>query len=175
MYDSRELLLLRHAKSDWGTQADSDFERPLSRRGARDAPRVGRWLKARNLAPDLVVSSPAARARRTAGAACGAMGIPEDRIVWEPRVYDAVPGTLLTVLGACVGVARVLLVGHNPGLESLLRYLCRSLPLPPDGKLLPTATLAHIAMPSDWQMLQPGSGHLVSLTRPAAMDTETTE
>lgn len=173
MQDTRELLLLRHAKSDWKTPVDSDFQRPLSKRGVRDAPRVGRWLNRRGLLPDLVIGSPAVRARRTALDACQAMGIPEERIAWDGRIYDAVPGTLLTVLGSCPEVARVLLVGHNPGLESLLVFLCGpDLEPSPDGKILPTATVARIAMPQDWRAPQPGSGRLLSLTRPVAMEEE---
>ena len=61
----RELLILRHAKSAWDTNAPSDFERPLAKRGRRAAPRVGRWLEEQGLIPDHVVSSPAERAKQT--------------------------------------------------------------------------------------------------------------
>nr|VFK56233.1 MAG: phosphohistidine phosphatase [Candidatus Kentron sp. TC] len=172
MCGARELLFLRHAKSDWRV-AGSDFERPLSKRGRRDAPRVGRWLHRQGLRPDLVISSPALRARQTALDVCKAFGIGENRIGWEARVYDASLQTLWRVLTECNRRAdRVLLVGHNPGLALLLAHLCPTLELPPDGKVLPTATLARIRVPADWGTLESGSGVLLSLTRPAAMDTD---
>nr|VFK24402.1 MAG: phosphohistidine phosphatase [Candidatus Kentron sp. MB]VFK30671.1 MAG: phosphohistidine phosphatase [Candidatus Kentron sp. MB]VFK75353.1 MAG: phosphohistidine phosphatase [Candidatus Kentron sp. MB] len=168
---SRELLLLRHAKSDWRT-AESDFHRPLSKRGERDAPRVGKWLHRWGLRPDLVISSPAIRARQTACKVGEALGIEEEQIEWKTRIYDSSPGILLAVLAECHEQSgRVLLVGHNPELARLLVYLCGSaLEMPVDGKVLPTATLARIGMPLDWRELQPDSGALISVTRPAAMD-----
>ncbi|VFN00156.1 MAG: phosphohistidine phosphatase [Candidatus Kentron sp. G] len=164
---TRELLLLRHAKSDWKRAVGSDFERPLSERGARDAPRVGQWLHRQGPRPDVVLGSPATRARRTACEVCKMLEFPETHIDWEPQIYDATLGTLLAVLGACRQAPVTLLVGHNPGLESLLVYLCGAdLEQPADGKLLPTAALARIHLPSEWRALQAGSGRLVSLTRP---------
>nr|VFK66681.1 MAG: phosphohistidine phosphatase [Candidatus Kentron sp. UNK]VFK69950.1 MAG: phosphohistidine phosphatase [Candidatus Kentron sp. UNK] len=172
MYSVKELLLLRHAKSDWNAAA-SDFERPLSKRGMRDAPRVGRWLHGQGLGPDFVISSPALRARQTALAVCEAFGIGEDRIHWEARIYDAALQTLWYLLTECDQQAeRVLLVGHNPGLALLLAQLCPTLESPSDGKILPTATLARIRMPVDWRTLAPGSGVLLSVTRPSAMDAD---
>nr|VFJ90528.1 MAG: phosphohistidine phosphatase [Candidatus Kentron sp. H]VFJ91685.1 MAG: phosphohistidine phosphatase [Candidatus Kentron sp. H]VFJ98318.1 MAG: phosphohistidine phosphatase [Candidatus Kentron sp. H] len=170
--NSRELLLLRHAKSDWNTGADSDYGRPLSKRGLRDAPRVGHWLDRQGLRPDLIIASLATRAGETARAVCKGLGIEGVPIHWEERVYEASLQTLLTVLGECPEQApRVLLVGHNPGLERLLAYLCGpDIEASPDGKVLPTATLAHMGLPWDWRTLQPGSGRLIALTRPAAMD-----
>ncbi|MBT8419795.1 MAG: histidine phosphatase family protein, partial [Gammaproteobacteria bacterium] len=156
---------------DWNSAVDSDFQRPLSKRGTRDAPRVGQWLNDQRLLPDFVISSPATRARQTTCNVCNMTGIPESDINWEARIYEAVPGMLITVLSACPQVRLVLLVGHNPGLELLLAYLCGStLEQPPDGKLMPTATLARIGMPPDWRALQPNTGRLISLTRPASMD-----
>lgn len=167
---SRQLLILRHAKSTWDTQAATDFVRPLNKRGEKDAPRMGRWLRQQGLIPDYVVSSPAERARQTALKACKGLGIPADRLQWDLRIYDATPEQLLAVLADCPEIARtVLLVGHNPGLELLLRYLCRSVPVPADGKLLPTATVAQLEMPADWQQPDPGAARLVSITRPASL------
>jgi phosphohistidine phosphatase len=70
---SRELLLLRHAKSDWETGALDDFDRPLAKRGRKEAPGVGEWLLREGLVPDLVISSPAERAKETASLVCDAM------------------------------------------------------------------------------------------------------
>lgn len=164
---TRELLLLRHGKSDWGAGTE-DFHRPLMDRGKRAAQRVGVWLLQQGLLPDHVVSSPAERAIVTAQKACKAMGISARKIHRERAVYEAVPDELLPVLAACPQDARrVMLVGHNPGLEELLVYLANeAIPYPADGKLLPTGTLARLQMPDDWGGLHAGSAHLLSITRP---------
>ena len=69
----RELQLLRHAKSDWETGALNDFDRPLAKRGLNQAPGIGTWLLEEDLVPDLVLSSPAQRAKETALLVCAAM------------------------------------------------------------------------------------------------------
>ena len=111
----RELLILRHAKSAWDTDAPSDFERPLAKRGRKAAPRVGRWLSEQGLAPDYVVSSPAERARQTVIAVCGELGIDANRIRWDRRIYGGWTQTLIEVLRESPAEAlRVLIAGHNP-------------------------------------------------------------
>jgi len=167
---TRELMILRHGKSDWDAGTD-DFHRPLKDRGKRGAQRVGAWLRLQGLAPDYVISSPAERASVTAEKACKAMGMNAAAIQRERAVYEASTGELLQVLADAPDSAqRVMLVGHNPGLEELLVYLAReSIAYPADGKLLPTATLARLAMPDSWQGLHAGSGALLSITRPAEL------
>jgi phosphohistidine phosphatase len=162
-----ELLIRRHAKSDWNSGARSDFERPLSKRGQRDAPRVGRFLATRGLVPDHVVSSPAERARQTVLAVCEPLGIPESRIHWDDRIYHASTGSLMDVLSESPETARlVLIAGHNPGLETLLRTLCeQEVPTPHDFKLMPTAAVAHLEIPGSWVDLDGGTARLLSLTR----------
>lgn len=164
----RELLILRHAKSDWDAGIASDFKRPLSKRGKRDAPRVGAWLYREGLVPDLVISSPAQRARQTAEKVCKSMDYSKKKIRWQDEVYGASAPSLLHLLGRCSPEARiVLLVGHNPGLEELLVYLAGDeLDEPADGKLLPTATLAWLGMPDDWGTLNSGCAQLITITRP---------
>ncbi len=164
----RELLILRHAKSDWETGAALDFERPLAKRGRKDAPRVGEWLYREGLIPGVILSSPAQRARETTLRVCKCLDLPKQEVVWDESVYDADLGTLLMALARVPPDAElVLLVGHNPGLEELLRYLAGSdLEEPADGKLLPTATVARLEMPNDWSALARGCAGLVSIVRP---------
>lgn len=164
----RELLLLRHGKSDWRVEVD-DFHRPLKGRGKRGARRIGLWLAQQGWLPDHVISSPAVRALATAQRCCEAMGLATATIREDERVYLASLQQLLTILADCPPHAhRLLLVGHNPGLEQLLGYLADALPpRRPDGKLLPTATLARLAMPDDWEGLRRGQGRLLDLTRAA--------
>jgi phosphohistidine phosphatase len=163
---TRELLLLRHGKSDWDS-GDDDFNRPLKDRGKRGAQRIGVWLAQQHLTPDLVVASPAERALVTAQKTCKAMGNGDEGIQRDKRIYAAEIDDLLAVLGDCPQDAgRVMLVGHNPGLEELLVWLANEVvPVPEDGKLLPTATLARLQMPVDWRALVAGCARLDSITR----------
>jgi phosphohistidine phosphatase len=164
----RELLILRHAKSDWGSGAASDFDRPLAKRGRKDAPRVGEWLYREGMIPEVIVSSPAQRARETAVQVCKCLDLPKKGIVWDQAIYDAELPALLGVLSripASAGLA--LLIGHNPGLEDLLLYLTGGdLDQPEDGKLLPTATVARVEMPEDWSRLEHGCAGLIRIVRP---------
>jgi phosphohistidine phosphatase len=171
---SRELLVLRHGKSAWDTGAPTDFERPLAPRGKRDAPRMGRWLDAQGLKPDHVVSSPARRARQTARRVAKALDLDREEISYDERVYESGLYDLLAVLAECpAGCRRVLLVGHNPGLEILVEHLGGSaVTIPEDGKLLPTATVAHLRMPTDWSTIGTGAAELVSVTRPKELTAE---
>jgi phosphohistidine phosphatase len=165
---SRELLLLRHGKSDWDVDVD-DFHRPLKERGKRGAQRVGIWLLKQDLIPDLVVSSPAERALTTAEKCCKTMGMNANAIEQDRKIYDASPSGLLEVLANCPPEAkRVMLVGHNPGMEQLLCELADPPPeTPEDGKLMPTATLARLSMPDEWSELGHGVAKLLQLVRGA--------
>jgi phosphohistidine phosphatase len=162
----RELLILRHAKSDWDGDALSDFARPLAKRGKKDAPRVGAWMYREGLVPDLVVSSPAERARETTHAVCKGLDYKRKAVVWDQAIYEATVADLLGALARLPANAKtVLLVGHNPGLEELLVHLVGDdLDDLDDGKLLPTAALARLEMPDDWSNLTPGCAQLVNIT-----------
>ncbi|MDH3526350.1 MAG: histidine phosphatase family protein [Gammaproteobacteria bacterium] len=164
----RTLLLLRHAKSDWSSSATDDFSRPLSRRGKHDSPRMGQWLQSHGLLPDYVVSSPAKRAHQTIKRVARELGIDSADIHWDERLYLASLSDLLAVIADCpLSTRSILLVGHNPGLESLLRHLAAaSVSEPADGKLMPTAALAVLETRADWQHLQRGSAQLRELVRP---------
>lgn len=164
---SHELLVLRHAKSAWNTDAPTDFERPLSKRGRRDAPRVGRYLASQGLAPDYVVSSPAERARQTVLAVCAEMDIAENAVAWDDRIYHASTGALMDVLSESPESAhRVLIAGHNPGLEMLVQTLSRErVPMPDDYKLMPTAAVARLEISAPWREIDGGTATLLSLTR----------
>lgn len=170
---TRELLVFRHGKSDWTTDASSDFERPLAKRGRKAVKQMGSWLKQQGYLPDCILSSPALRAKQTTLRLCQAAGMDESGIEWQPTFYEAGTIAFLEVLADCpVSKQRVLMVGHNPGLEDLVDYLCGGpLERPMDGKLLPTAALARLQMPNDWSQLEPGCAQLLSLTRPRDLET----
>jgi len=157
---TRQLLLLRHGKAGELKQG-SDFDRPISDSGKRDAQRMATWIWRNDLAPDYVISSPAARALETARKACKAMGMGPQGIVEVRAVYQASANDLLQVLADVPQAARrVLLVGHNPGLKNLLAYLDAA-----DGDL-PKGALAQLELPDDWSRLPPACGHCLTLIRP---------
>jgi phosphohistidine phosphatase len=161
-----ELLLLRHGKSDWDNELD-DFNRPLKDRGKRGAQRIGAWLAQHELIPDYIISSPAERALVSAQKCSKAMGLNPEEIKTDQRVYAADVDMLLAVLADCPEqVKRVMLVGHNPELEDLLSWLAdEDIPLPDDGKLLPTAALARLRMHDSWNSLKQGRATLESIIR----------
>ena len=163
----RELLILRHAKSGWETDAPTDFDRPLAPRGIRAAQRMGRYLAQEALAPDAIMCSSATRAVQTIHEVAQAARFSLDAALFEGAIYEAGLSALLGVLGRCDPDARrPMIVGHNPGLEDLLDHLTGGVfPVPDDGKLLPTAALARVALPGDWGGLERGCGELIALTR----------
>jgi phosphohistidine phosphatase len=164
----RELLILRHAKSDWKSGAATDFDRPLAKRGKKDAPRIGAWLFREGLMPDAVISSPAERARETTLKVCKSLDFKKKGITWDDAVYEGGLADLLAVLSRCpADAATVLLIGHNPGLEELVGHLTGGdYDEPADGKLLPTGAVARLEMPNDWTSLDTGCAVLLSITRP---------
>lgn len=167
---SRELLLLRHGKSD-RKSGGNDFDRPLTDRGKRGAQRIGVWLATNEMIPDHIVSSPAERALVTAEKACKAMGQGSGDIVQERKIYLAGIDDLLDVIRQLPATAsRIMIVGHNPGLEELLVYLTGSDINPPDdGKPLPTATLAILETDQEWSSLKESSARLTRLIRPRTL------
>ncbi len=136
----KELLILRHAKSSWADERLADHDRPLNARGERDAPRMGAFLRAEDLVPDLIVSSSAKRARKTAEAVADACGYEGD-VRLSRHLYGAGPSVYLAVARACDDdVQRLMLVGHNPGIEELVELLSASY------ERMPTAALAHFEL-----------------------------
>ena len=158
----KTLLVLRHAKSSWSEPSLEDHDRPLKKRGRRDAPRMGALVLSAALMPELIVTSTARRARETALAvaeACGYRGV----VRLERRLYEAAPGALLEVVqGLPDELERVMIVGHNPTLELLVTILTGR------SETMPTAALAHVALPVQrWsQTAAAGTAELRNLWRP---------
>src|SRR5918998_2536609 len=121
----KTLTLLRHAKSTWDDPVARDFDRPLNPRGRRAAKTVGREMRAQGLTFDEVVASPALRVVETlADVAAGYGSSLEPR--YEERVYLASTDVLLELIHQTSdSVDRLLIVGHNPGLERLVLDLTR--------------------------------------------------
>ncbi len=168
---TRELLVLRHGKSDWNTGV-RDYDRPLAPRGRKATRRIGRLLAERDLLPALVVSSTALRARQTTERVCRFAGVASSRIEWEPAIYEAELDTLLEVLSLVPNHApRVMIVGHNPGFDEVVRYLgADTLAMWDDLNLMPTAALAHLEMPDSWTELGRGAGRCLEIVRPRDLE-----
>ncbi len=168
----KSLLLFRHAKSDWDNLELKDFDRPLNQRGNKAAMRMGRWMNENDIRPQWIVCSTALRAQQTLQGLREHLAIPDARINHQERLYLASVTTLLEVMAQCPqDGGAVMMIGHNPGLEDLLHYLCGpGLPLSSKGKLMATATLAQAHLPNDWQQLAPRSGKLQRIIRPSEID-----
>lgn len=151
-----------------------DFDRPLKKRGKRGACLIGGWLRDHQCVPDLVLSSPAERARATARKCCKSAGLDVDQIWWDDRLYMADAQTILNVLSTVPeSQQRVMVVGHNPGLETLLLELLSVPPnVPSDGKLLPTATLVCLHLNDAWGNIQSHSATLQRVVRARHLEPE---
>jgi phosphohistidine phosphatase len=120
----KTLTLLRHAKSSWDSPGLADSERPLSRRGERDAPLTARRIKDAEIRPSLILSSPAVRAWTTARSVASELHYPPEFLQREQDLYLASRRRLIEVIGRQDrGFNSLLLVGHNPGLTELANYL----------------------------------------------------
>src|SRR5262249_55636196 len=119
----KTLMLLRHAKSDWGDQSLRDFDRPLADRGKRDAPRIGKAIKKRGWIADLIISSPAERAKQTIEAVAASAGLVPS-IQFDESIYGASAGDLMKLIRRLPdSINCALLVGHNPTFEQVLERL----------------------------------------------------
>ena len=144
----RQLILLRHAHAESATAGQDDIARPLSATGLAEARAAGDWLREHGLRPDRVLCSTAARTRETL-AALGDIGAGE--IYEDASIYEASPGTLASLADANRDAERLLLVGHNPGLEQL-------------------AALMHSGMTGDYRGMPPGG--IAVLTLPVDVNIE---
>jgi phosphohistidine phosphatase len=170
----QRLILMRHAKSDWSGEGMADFDRPLTKRGRKTAPRMAKWLRMQRLVPDLLVSSPAMRARQTTELIVGKLGMRKKQIVWDKRIYEAAVPALQEVIDAHRDRAKktMLLVGHNPGFDDLLVHLCAE-PPPRDARarLLTTAAVAVLVFGAGISAAA-RSAKLEQLVRPGEMDEQ---
>lgn len=158
------LLVLRHGKSSWADPGQIDHDRPLKKRGKRDALRVAQLISAHGLVPDVVISSTALRAKDTAERVAAVWQDAARPIRYDRNLYHAGPDAIVDVLrGVRPSTAgTVMIVGHNPGLEELVEVLTG------EAETLPTAALAHITLGIDqWDKLRPRvRGMLVNLWCP---------
>ena len=159
----KNLLIMRHAKSDWGDSSLSDFDRPLNKRGKKAAPFMGNELSIRNKVPDLIISSPANRAKTTAEKFAESAGY-KGTIQHEKDFYFGYIDEIIQVVKKSdKQYERIMIVGHNPTLESLIASLTKNSAY----ARMPTAAIASILFEiDDWSKLEEKSGTLEWLILP---------
>ncbi len=167
----RVLYLLRHAKSSWADDTLADHERPLAKRGVRNAKRMAAYLRDVHVEPDLVLCSSAVRTRQTLELVTPS--IPDAPVEIEDDLYEATADALLERLRAIPeSVHSVLLIGHNPGLHDVAVRLAASGPcLDELTRKFPTGALATLALGSQtWASVHQGDAVLVDFAVPRQLD-----
>ena len=157
----RELILLRHAHAEPATPGQADLDRALSAEGQAEAEAAGRWLAEQKLVPDCVVCSPSRRTRETLECVLGVIGYVEQKV--DDSIYEADPGALIALADAHADVDRLMLVGHNPGMEQLaaLLYSGQS----GDYRGMPPGGIAVLKLPAE-AALEPGVAELAAFWWP---------
>lgn len=158
----KTLLLLRHAKSSWKDSNTDDHERRLKKRGRKEARKMGRLIAAENLMPETIVSSSARRCRQTADHVVHHSDY-RGEVRMTPELYDADTARLRDTVGKLSDPAeRVMLIGHNPGLEEFLELLVG------EHTPLGTCALAQVELPIEhWSDLSSDArGTLIKVWEP---------
>lgn len=155
---SKKILLVRHAKSDWGYAGLSDFNRPLNPRGLKDSSDMAQRIKMQNLIPDKIVSSPAVRALTTSRLMCENWGETIDSIVTESKIYEANVKDLLGIVNDFDDDDDyVALFGHNNAITDFVVYLTDE-----DLFNIPTCGMALIEFPFDnWELVSKQTGDML--------------
>lgn len=164
---AKQLIVVRHGKSDWAESGMSDFDRPLNHRGHKNAVEMAERMSRRSLIPGLIVSSPAKRALTTAQHFSTVWNMPNQNIQREPSIYEANTTALLKVVNKLNNdFDRIALFGHNPGLTDFINYLA-------DAHVynLPTAAVSVIDFPfDDWLLISKHTGSLLLFDSPKNED-----
>lgn len=162
-----ELMIVRHAKSDWDNQLP-DFDRPLSKRGRLAAVNMGNYLNEHGLIPDRMLISSAMRTRQTATLLLDNLNVPDSEVIYNDALYLASITSLLNVINDYAEEnQRLLVLAHNPGVDELLRYLASSPPpLTRSSKLMVTCAVAVLQFASKAHLNRTQQGELLALIRP---------
>ena len=160
----KQLLIMRHAKSSWKEIGQTDFERGLNNRGRRVAPQMGQYLVDQGAVPDKIISSSASRAALTTELVAEAAGVADADVQYVKYLYHAPADEYLEALERFDGenVLRLMMVGHNPGLEELIYRLAKA------HEPMPTAAIARFDLgDKDWiSIRKPFKAKLLSVWRP---------
>jgi phosphohistidine phosphatase len=158
----RRLFIIRHAKSSWKHPELDDYDRPLNSRGKRDAPEMGQRLRKRSVRPDIIVSSPAARAKKTAQIIAEAIGYPKDKIEFEDSFYASDVGHILKKIKAFNDSCKeAMIFGHNPEFTSLANFLTKHY-----IDNLPTCGICCVEFDIPWSEVAENTGELLYFDYP---------
>lgn len=159
----KTLYLIRHAKSSWAEPDMQDFERPLNERGKKNAPFMAKTLKNKGVFPDLILSSPAKRANKTAHIFAEELNFAAKKIEMNEKIYHASVSALLKTVCAIDSKHEIVfLFGHNPGLTDFANYLTR-------GNIynIPTTGIVKITFDlENWSEVSEGNGMLAMFDYP---------
>lgn len=162
----KTILLFRHAKSSHDDSSLKDFDRPLAKRGRRDAPRMGSFVKQVEALPAHVISSPATRAKQTTELFSDTAGFERSMVVWNEELYYGGARDYLSAIQKAPETAgSIMLVGHNPLMEETVSLLCNE----QGGYMvrMPTAALVCIEHPAiEWNQVKPGTARLKWMMTP---------
>ncbi|MCH8033839.1 MAG: histidine phosphatase family protein [Bacteroidetes bacterium] len=158
----KTLYLARHAKSSWKHPELSDIERPLNKRGKRDAPFIGNLLKEKGVKPDKLISSPAVRAKKTAAVIAEIIGYPKNKILIDKNIYEASSTELINIIQSIDDKYNsVMMFGHNPGFTMVNNFLTDSF-----IDNIPTCGVVGIRFNSSWKKIENTSGKAFFLIYP---------
>lgn len=162
-----ELMLMRHAKSDWHSHT-ADIDRPLNERGKQDAMQMGSYLKEINLIPDKMIVSSAQRTQETASLLLNNLNLADGNLIIDKDLYLAEKETLCDIIELYAGDnQRLLILAHNPGMDYLVSFLSSELPkLSANGNLMATCSVAYFHIDSCDDLRYQGKGDLRKLIRP---------
>ncbi len=167
----KKLFIIRHAKSSWDDPELDDFDRPLNKRGKKDAPRMGKRLKERRVTPDLMLSSPAERALATCEAIATVLQFDQTKIKTDKRLYHAHEDQILDVIRNLKDSPRdneevVVIFGHNPGLTEFANSLLNE-----TIDNIPTCGIVAATLPVErWQDVTYGCGKMLFFDFPKRVD-----
>ena len=158
----KTLYLARHAKSYWEDQSIPDIDRPLNKRGKRDAPFMGEVLKDKKVKPDLVLASPAKRAKKTAIAIAEKIGYPEKKILYNEDLYEASSNILIKIIKKLdEKYDSVMIFGHNPGLTMLNNHISNRY-----IDNIPTCGIVALQLDIKWSELDKNTGKFLFFEYP---------
>ncbi len=157
------LYLVRHAKSDWSNLFLRDFDRPLNARGEYSAPLMGDYLRKKGIKPDLILSSPALRAKTTAVLLSEKLSYPIDSITYIPSLYESDIDTMLALIRTTAEeIETLVIVGHNPELTECANFITHA-----EIENVPTCGVVEIRLnENSWDRIGYNSAELVSFVTP---------
>ncbi len=160
---TKNIILVRHAKSDWSIPGQKDFDRTLNQRGLLDAPRMGNELAKLNLNPTLIIASPAARTKATAQYVAEQLKYNTDDILFLEDLYEASSRNVLSAINQLDNAHHtVLICGHNPTFTHIAEYFTRQ-----DIGNIPTCGMVHISFEvENWAMISGQTGTLKNFIFP---------